>query len=366
MNRSRLYLIVSLLSIFLISGIALFTRECAAFPAGWPQAYLDSLTETSKDTTQAQISKDLIAVIPGEENLTWNADNSRVLMETWADNRFYPTKKPGDIITMRETWVSSPDELKAWVADRAIAQNDLVLRLKQLIGLPPDADKTYFAEFWVNPADLIRPCPDPEITDHEAELDFPANPFLVISDTYKTWFNALRSVSYTTDNAHPWSRLGYTYDWGNKYNPVGLSEYVIWAGSQVQLNAVTETANYVTLSPTVLDFGINAVSVGGHLVISACIPAFEGRLIDIYLVLTSPSGETLSLLSNGNVVKGTKPYYRATLNPTGRACATLLDYPVTELTPTGVWSGTIAVLPAGAKPGSSSPLAADTTEVTIE
>ncbi|MCX6340541.1 MAG: hypothetical protein NTX71_11595 [Candidatus Aureabacteria bacterium] len=354
----------------LFSGIVLTSGATllAAFPASWPQEYLDSLAATSKDTTQAQISKNLIAVLPGEPNLTWNADNTRVLMETWADNKYYgPVKKPGDTVTVSMAhliWVSSPPELKQWVAARAFAEADLTLRLKQMLGMPPDADKTQFVDFWVKPADLVRPSPDPEINDHEASLDFPVSPVIVISDIYKNWFNNLISISYTSDTAHPWTRLGYTYDWGNEYDHVGISEFTIWDGAQVEINAVTETANYVTISPTVIDLGTDGASAGDHIVISACVtipqpsqadgaahpvPPGESRY-DVYVMLTAPWGKQMSLLRNGAIVRGIHPYVRGIKNSGERVCQTLLDYTVSENLPTGVWAATVAVLPADAPP----------------
>ena len=365
-QHARPLFFTAILGIIFISS----ARHCAAFPSNWPPEYLDSLTETSKATTQAQISKDLIAVLPGEENLTWNADNSRVLMETWSDNKYYgPVKKPGDTVTVSMAhliWVSSPLELKQWIAEHAFAESDLALRIKQMLGMPPDANKTQFVEFWVTPADLVRPSPDPEINDHEASLDFPLSPVSAISDTYKTWFNNLRSVSYTSNDAHPWTRLGYTYDWGTTYNHAAISEFVIWDGAHVEVASITETANYVTISPTVLDLGVDTVSAGGHLVFNACIPAFSGQLIDLYIVLTTPWGETMSLLRNGRVVRGLHPYYSYVANPLDRSCATLLDYTVTGATPTGMWTATIAVLPAGARPVPWNVLASDSETVMIE
>ena len=355
--------------VLILSGIvfACWAARLNAFPASWPQAYLDSLTDTSQDATPAKVSKNLIAVIQGEPNLTWDSSGTRVLMETWADDKFYPTKKPGDIITVRSghpIWVSSPPELKAWVAGHAFPESDLALRLKQMLGMPPEADKTYFAEFWVNTADLVRPSPDPEITDHDADLDFPVNPFIAISDTYKTWFNNLRSISYTTDDAHPWTRLGYTYDWGNQYNHVAISEFVIWDGAQVEINAVTQTASYVAVSPTVIDLGTDTACAGDHLVFNACvtipsssesdgeahpIPTGERRY-DVYVLLTAPWGEQMSLLKSGALVEGLYPYASGIPATAGRICQDLLDYTVSDNLSGGVWTVTVAVLPTGAPP----------------
>ncbi|MCX6357480.1 MAG: hypothetical protein NT045_06365 [Candidatus Aureabacteria bacterium] len=342
----------------------LYPSPSVSFPASWPQAYLDSLTATSMDTTQAQISKNLIAVLPGEENLTWNADNSRVLMETFTDARFYPTKNPGDILHMRETWVSSPNELKSWVAAHAFPESDLTLRLKQMLGMPPDADKSYFAEFWVNPADLVRPSPDPEITDHEADLAFPTSPFFAISDTYKTWFNNLRSISYTSDTAHPWTRLGYTYDWENEYDHMGFSEFVIWAGAYVELTQATRTEEYVTITPTVLDLGVGSATVGGHLVCSACVQEFA-QPVDIYIAIDSPAHESLSLAPNGSLMKGIHPYMRR-VEIQSRTCAELFDITVSPGLSTGLWTVTLAVMSSGAKPSHTGALASYAAGVTIE
>lgn len=42
---------------------------------------------------------------------------------------------------------------------------------------------------------------------------------------------------------YPWTRLGYTYDWGSGSH-VGMSEYVIPGGMTVQVKAVYETSDY--------------------------------------------------------------------------------------------------------------------------
>jgi hypothetical protein len=112
-------------------------------------------------------------------------------------------------------------------------------------------------------AEMIRPSPDPEITDHEAETGFSQDGLrkfdadkLVFSDmpcdqtpdatgqprcptcdkgncgftTYKNWFTNRKAWIYQQSvpgGPYPWTGLGYTYDWGNPDPPhVGLSEFV--------------------------------------------------------------------------------------------------------------------------------------------
>ncbi len=43
---------------------------------------------------------------------------------------------------------------------------------------------------------------------------------------------------------YPWTRLGYTYDWGNPGSEVGLSEFVIQGGATVQVAQVYSTQAY--------------------------------------------------------------------------------------------------------------------------
>ncbi len=64
-----------------------------------------------------------------------------------------------------------------------------------------------------------------------------------VSAEYIEWFTALQSKSYG-ENGYPWTRLGYTYDWGNPESEVGLSEFVIEAGATVKIHSVSGTADY--------------------------------------------------------------------------------------------------------------------------
>ena len=346
--------------------LAFSPAPAAAFPASWPQEYLDALADTAKDATPDKISRDLIAILPCEPLLTWDADGTRVLVATWADNTFYPKFPIGHVITVSAAhliWIAVPGELKAWVAATAFPADNLSMRIKQLNGLHPDANKTLYVEFWAKPADLFRPCPDPEITDHEALMDFPDNAYVAVDPAYLTWFDALRAISYTSDTAHPWSRLGYTYDWGNPYNHFGVSEFVISAGAQVEIASMQNTGEYLPLSPTVIDCGRGdkPAGEGDHIVISACAtipgPAQQpgahpapGTHCDVYILVVSPLEETMSLLPSGALVEGFEPY-AASIPRTGeRVCATLLDYAVQASLQTGEWKALVAVLPAGAPP----------------
>ncbi len=42
----------------------------------------------------------------------------------------------------------------------------------------------------------------------------------------------------------PWTRLGYTYDWGASQNHIGLSEFVLRKGANLEVDSVTAVNDY--------------------------------------------------------------------------------------------------------------------------
>lgn len=364
----------------------LLHSPAAAFPADWPPAYLDALAETSTDATPDRVDRQLVPILPTEPLVRWDA-NQRVLVATWVGSTNYWAGKPvGYTETVNPNypiWIALPDELKGWVSSHAFPEEELVPRNEQLNGMPPGTGKSMYIEFWVKPDGLFRPSPDPEITDYEALMDFPDNAYTAVDPAYVAWFNNLRAISYTSDTAHPWSRLGYTWDWGNPYNHFGVSEYIIGGGAEVEVATKTPTEEYLPLSATVIDTGLGdrPAAAGSHIVLSACAtlpfanppmphPAsaphpLPGTRCDIYILVIAPSGEVTSLLPSGALVADYVPY--ATVARNGeRICATLLDYTVEEPLAPGVWQAMIAVLPAGAPPLPGHVLTSAETSVVVE
>lgn len=197
-----------------------------------------------------EISTRLTAIVPSDTNVVWEGapGASRVLMVTWTswtgyDDLVGKSIRVSDLAksveTSRDTWVSSAKEVRDFCARQKLNSEDMTLRIEQLMGLPPHGGKTRFVAFWVDPEDLFRPSPDPEISDHEASLDFPVSTrFVTVSEEHIDWINALKEESYGP-GGYPWTRLGYTYDWGNPLCEVGLSEFVIRTGATVDVESVT-------------------------------------------------------------------------------------------------------------------------------
>ena len=252
--------------------------------------------EDAKTVTVEKISKNLTAIVPENKDLIWeNGVGSRILVVSWVDQnacniykcpaegcQASDTCKEGKECQYgRDTYVTVVPELKNFFKETTATS----LRIAQLLGLPPsDAqNKVCFLEMWVSPKDIFRPSPDPEITDHEAEIDFPGDQYSnllrkydpsekVFADQacdptqcpacnqwgqcgftdYRNYFQNRTKFIYTGSAPYPWTRLGYTYDWGNAAHHTGLSEFVIHGkkadGSKISvgIKAVTLTAAYFT------------------------------------------------------------------------------------------------------------------------
>ncbi len=178
-------------------------------------------------------------------DLEWKRKRGESLLLTLAFTTFVPPEypegyRPGEAILLTQpTWVTIVPELRDFCQNPDPNQTDLRLRLHQLLGLPPGGNLRSLVELWVNPQDLFRPSIDPEISDHESEILPPqSSRFLTIDPGYITWFNDWFKTNYSSDPPFPWTRLGYTYDWGNPVSDIGLSEFVTNTGATVGVGQI--------------------------------------------------------------------------------------------------------------------------------
>lgn len=243
-NRFYLKNIILLLVILqVLSACSHISPQPVMQQAMLKQAYSNAI-EDAKVAQQSEIYKNLVAIVQSNDNLRWEKKTGDVLVVTWTSWNGYDDHigKPVDL--SRPVWVTVVPEIQIFCRRQPIPAANIPLRLEQLLGLPPGNGKTKFVEMWVSPKDLFRPSPDPEISDHEAELDFPeSRRYVTVSQSHRKWINDLIQTSYGPDG-YPWTRLGYTYDWGNPDNEIGLSEFVIRSGATVTVKTVTDTLGY--------------------------------------------------------------------------------------------------------------------------
>ncbi|MFZ4523253.1 MAG: hypothetical protein ACOYNC_16205 [Bacteroidales bacterium] len=190
----------------------------------------------------------------GQGNLSWSADsagNMRLLVVSWmkqSSTQFWPLGQTFKTSNNQAymSWITTAPEIAVFLKKNNFAdQSSLHLRIAQVLGMPPDSPNDYFVEFWVYPRNLFRPAPDPDITDHEADLYFPSN----ATQKHRNWFVNEIANKYDTSTTHafPWTRMGYTYDWATPLHPVGMSEFVVDTSSLVTVKAIYSSWEYYQL-----------------------------------------------------------------------------------------------------------------------
>lgn len=229
--------------------IAPFSPVNAQTPQDWAD-YQDAIVN-AMSPAPSKVYGGLVPIVNYNYNLNWKKINGEdyILVVTWKgnasgfepyiDSPYYTTSNAPN----SEIWITtSPELLNRFEVSNGVDTN---MRLKQMLGLPPNSVYNYFVEFWVRPQDLFRPCPDSAITDGTCDLYFPAG----TGQAYKDWINGNRISRYYTNslfNKYPWSQLGYTYDW-SPYNisHVGLSEFVIGRNKKIIVEAIYTTSQYI-------------------------------------------------------------------------------------------------------------------------
>jgi hypothetical protein len=287
MRHQKQLTIISFL--FLISLLTGCGSDSTAPPAPRQvnlQAQYSSAVADARTAEPSEISRYLTPITADNPNLVWENGvvGSRLLVVTWLGDagKYYKCSAPGgcsgnsscieggECPTYKyDSWVTVAPELKNYFGI-TVPQP---LRIAQLLGLPPAAATTgdsgeykYMLEMWVSPQDLFRPCPDTEISDTVCETGFPMDAFRMLDldnkvrategtdygvfKTYSSWFNNRARNIYTTGSSpYPWTRLGYTYDWGSS-NHSGLSEFVLHGRKadsstiSVGIKSVKTTAEY--------------------------------------------------------------------------------------------------------------------------
>jgi hypothetical protein len=143
--------------------------------------------------------------------------------------------KVGDTMTAGTygMWVTGVPEVQTIC--RAF-RGDVPMQLRQLLGLPPDADVPRVITLKVAIADIFRPAPDdstntPFPCQPQPDTTLPANcgnafPSTTTPSHYQ-WMAVETLYLHAIPNGYPWTHLGYTYNWAPGADRYGASEYVI-------------------------------------------------------------------------------------------------------------------------------------------
>lgn len=211
----------------------------------YEQAVTDAMVAVS-----AEVIDTLWAITPNNSNLQWKTIHGQQYVEVATFMRYPGSYPAGDSIsnTWGESWVFVPTQMKRRLAPGFTAGSDTIMRICQLLGLPPanDRSNTHISVMWVKPEQLVRPAGNPAINTATAGAMLATN----ASANYATWFDNniiysyYRPLTSATDYYYPWTRLGYTYDWAPDAKEVGMSEYVLQTGSGIWVEQTTTAAAF--------------------------------------------------------------------------------------------------------------------------
>lgn len=182
----------------------------------------------------------LVTISESSDKVTWNSNKSKVLMAVFTGN---PDTYAEDATIKFEkaTWAVSERELYLWFKEHGNGVRNWPFRFKQLFGMPRNATETHFAFVWVDPNDLMRPAFVSDVANSEMKTTLDENAGYSSEDAermkwFKNWFDETSASRFRPgDGARPWTRLGYTYDWGNRNEKYGLTEFIIVPNARMQV-----------------------------------------------------------------------------------------------------------------------------------
>lgn len=213
------------------TGLAIFLTGCAGLgvapdKATEQQAYRKAIMDAA--VIEAGEIRPLPTIPPG-----------KVRVVTWT--KFpdsYPMGKPV-ALKWGEVWVTLAGDVKNRC--RQFPAATAVSDVQKLLGLPADnAEKRNFVTLEVDTASMFRPCANPGLQDKSCSPTLPDD----VPASHAAWYARQSSQSYQLDGGFPWTRLGYTYNWKNGANEVGVPEFVIRKGASVLPLASVATGDY--------------------------------------------------------------------------------------------------------------------------
>lgn len=218
------------------------------WPDDYDPRYVQAVTKTSGELTKKDVVDNLTTIGPSDHIRN---GSGQILMSMFTNyssspgvpayNRSY-SQSPG-----RNLWVAVAPKYQDFLLEHNVAAADVALRSKQLLGLPENSKNYYVVELWSDNSSLFRPAMDDDITHPKTSLSF-VGEMADESNPRRQWFDG-NFDTYNpakTNPPFPWTRAGYTYDWGRD-NHVGLSEFIFegTAGKAFSVRSVISVTSYI-------------------------------------------------------------------------------------------------------------------------
>ncbi len=232
---------IIVITVVIISAVILFSRLDVLMRH--TEREEDLYAKAMNDAKEAEASEieTLVILTPDSDMVTWNEDETKVLLLSWHENPESYIAGGSFTCSNGDIWAFTDKEILSWYDGNAKGVADWELRLEQLIGLPVITEYTHVSAFWVDIDEVIRPAYQLDVTKQMSAdlLDGSA------LGGYKPWFDDNTEYSYSEETPYPWTRLGYTYDWADNGKEYGLSEFLILADSVIEVEWTKSTDEFV-------------------------------------------------------------------------------------------------------------------------
>ena len=194
------------------------TKEIGITPKKQVHLFLEEKNPLACDTKLYCINKDKDSVVVAALvcNETSNKDGRGDYSTYWKDSQG---------VINRYTWVFIPENFIQVCKSKRIFPNCCTSeRLCKLLGLGTDVQRDTIVYMKVPKGSLFRPAYVTETNEILSDGDIGNNAKINQSDNQlKIWM-----INQQMTNDYPWTRMGYTYDWGDgNKDYIGVAEFVI-------------------------------------------------------------------------------------------------------------------------------------------
>lgn len=234
--------LVIVLVLMILSGVAV--QAVSAKLAAREQAKQDEVDQAAAeamtyeeavvDALQAEQTEvhDLVCLVKEDGRVTYDAETDRVQLVFWTNAAAENFVKDSQVTLDDYTYAYADLELASWgAANKDVLKNSKEARLVQLFGQPEGSAGTTFVVASVTPERVLRAAYQPDAQLKKMSLAFEET----VDQDFISWFDSEITRNYFT-NPRPWTRLGYTYDWGASGDEhYGVTEFVIPAGTKVTI-----------------------------------------------------------------------------------------------------------------------------------
>lgn len=208
------------------------------------ERFVSAMVDASRELTDVDIYDGLISLAFGESSLTeWQIIDSDTLVlvsSLQVVDWEYSNIEVGDSFVTSTSpdymlWVAIPREVEDRLIGEVEYTDSLTLnsRFLELLGLRPDNKDCVVNLMWVNKNDLLRPSYNPDPTTTCGAIEYPEEMEI---EWYEDWLEGNIAYSYESPQEglnYPFTRLGYTYDWGEGRSKYGVSEFVVAPSSVI-------------------------------------------------------------------------------------------------------------------------------------